>query len=64
MKKRQKQRSIEDKKKDKKDKKDRAAADPPPKAGRGISAEEEESNLTPNVRMLHCYNKPFYSNHD
>ena len=48
LKKRQKQRANEEKKKDK------AAAAPPktgaPKAGRGISAEEEESNLTPNVR--------------
>lgn len=60
LKKRQKQRAIEDKKKDKKDK---AAADPPPKAGRGISAEEEESNLTPNVRLLHCYNNLLYKSH-
>lgn len=54
LKKRQKQRATEDKKKEKKEK----AAAAPPKAGRGISAEEEESNLTPNVCCLACSLKP------
>ncbi len=44
LKRRQKQRANEEKKKGKE-----PAA--PPKAGRGISAEEEESNLTPNVSL-------------
>ncbi len=43
LKKRQKQREIEKKKKEK-------AAAAPPKAEKKVSAEEDESNLTPNVR--------------